>query len=130
MPSLRFLAWWRFVGYVLVAAVIAGSLLPPSDLPQVHVSDKLEHILAYAVLMYWFIPLSSRRSFWVPGIALLALGIAIEFLQGASGYRDFEIADMVADAVGILLGLSVALTPAGRLLPAMDRWLAGRVGRG
>jgi VanZ family protein len=37
------------------------------------------------------------------------MGIAIEFVQGATGYRSFEVMDMVADAIGVLLGWAAAL---------------------
>jgi hypothetical protein len=36
------------------------------------------------------------------------LGIALEFVQRGLGYRSFEIADMVADAVGVAAGYGLA----------------------
>jgi glycopeptide antibiotics resistance protein len=37
------------------------------------------------------------------------MGIAIEFLQRMTGYRTFDVLDMVANAVGVLLGWAAAL---------------------
>ena len=38
------------------------------------------------------------------------MGIALEFVQGWLGYRSFEVADMVANTIGVLLGLVIAST--------------------
>ncbi len=35
---------------------------------------------------------------------MVALGIALEYAQRATGYRSFEVADMVADALGVAIG--------------------------
>ena len=37
------------------------------------------------------------------------LGIALEYGQLYSGWRDFEVADMAADAVGVACGLIVGV---------------------
>ena len=60
--------------------------------------------------MFWFGQLYLERRVRL-GYALgfAALGVALEFVQGWLGYRDFEIADMVADAVGVTLGWSAAV---------------------
>ncbi len=50
----------------------------------------------------------------------IALGIGLEYLQLWSGWRDFEIGDMVADAVGVVCGL-VAAAPVRRRLFAYPR---------
>jgi VanZ family protein len=63
------------------------------------------HVGAYAALMVWFTQIyRGARSAVFLAAALLALGIGLEYLQGYTGYRNFERADMVADAVGIGLG--------------------------
>jgi VanZ family protein len=42
-------------------------------------------------------------------LGFVAMGILIEFLQRMTGYRDFEVLDMVADAIGVLLGWAGAV---------------------
>ena len=78
-------------------------------LGELHVSDKILHFVAYAVLA--FLPsLHERRS--ALGAALLGavtLGVLLEFAQRLSPGRNFELADMVADACGVLCGLILAL---------------------
>jgi VanZ family protein len=78
-------------------------------LGQLQISDKLLHFVAYAVLA--FLPTLHER--W-PALAAtllgaVALGVLLEFAQRLSPGRNFEIADMVADACGVLCGLIVAL---------------------
>ena len=60
-------------------------------------------------MMFWFAFLYRRaptRALYAVGF--IAMGIAIEFIQPYTG-RHFEVADMVADALGVLLGWGVAL---------------------
>ena len=59
--------------------------------------------------MLWFAFLYRRaptRAWYALGF--VAMGIAIEFIQPYTG-RDFELADMLADALGVALGWGVAL---------------------
>ena len=103
MHSMR-RAWWA-IGWFGVALVIYLSLIPEPPSIDIAGGDKLEHIAAYAVLMFWFAHLgASLRDRWVTAIALVRLGVVIEFAQRATGYRDFEIADMVAGAIGVSIG--------------------------
>lgn len=96
---------WLFFGWLLVLAVIYFSLIPPT-LPLVgSEGDKLEHVLAYFVLMSWFANLyevSPLRTAYA--IAFVVLGVVLEFVQRWTGYRSFEVADMVANAVGVAAG--------------------------
>jgi glycopeptide antibiotics resistance protein len=68
----------------------------------------------YAVLMWWFCQLrtttSARAITWA---ALIALGIALEFAQRMTEVRAFEVADMIAGALGATAGwlLAAPLTP-------------------
>jgi glycopeptide antibiotics resistance protein len=60
--------------------------------------------------MFWFCVLYRPlrvRAFYAAGF--IAMGIALEFVQGWLGYRSFEVADMVANTAGVGLGWSVAL---------------------
>lgn len=103
--DLRARRLWQSLGWVLILLVAFLSLTPnPVEVP-VAAGDKLGHVLAYGVLMVWFANLyetsAKRRMF---AIGFVAMGIALEFVQGWSGYRTFELADMVADAIGVAAG--------------------------
>ncbi len=96
-----------------MALLIYLSFAPQPPAMDVELGDKIGHLLAYGTLMFWWAQhfVTTRKRFAV-ATALIALGIAIEFVQGWSGWRAFEYADMVADAAGVLLGGVIAsLTP-------------------
>lgn len=100
----------------MVATVALLSLIPlEADLSEG--KDKWSHFVAYGVLMFWFCLLYSRQGRLAA--AFIAMGIVIEILQSYTGYRSFEYADMVADAVGVLLGWILAQTSLRGLL----QWL-------
>ncbi len=71
--------------------------------------DKLGHLAAYASLMLWFCflyrGLPARVSY---ALGFAAMGVALEFAQGALGYRLYDTADMAANALGVLLGWAIA----------------------
>ena len=98
------------IGWGLVGVILWLSLTPQPPHVDFEQSDKVGHFLAYGGLMFWFCQLYPRtrtRAAYAAGF--IALGIAIEFLQRATGYRSFEVMDMVADAIGVLLGWAAAL---------------------
>jgi VanZ family protein len=105
------LQWaWIIIGWVGVVAVTVLALIPsPPRLVPVEQGDKVEHVLAFGSLMYWFAQVYlQRRSRLAAAGLLMALGVAIEFLQGETGYRSFEYADMGAECVGIFIGWLLA----------------------
>jgi VanZ family protein len=114
-PELRFRRWWLSVGVLLVLAITVVCLLPSRDLPKLNLWDKAEHAIAFGALAFWFGSIVVRPDLpWV-GIAVVAFGGLIELAQGAlGGGRDAEWGDVAADAVGVALGLALALTPLGR----------------
>jgi VanZ family protein len=105
---LRYPRFWLALGWLLVAGVILGSLLPGPFIQEItpSVNDKLMHFTAYFVLMSWFAGLYPRAKHVRVGLALLALGAALDILQGvATRTRSFELLDIAADAVGIVAAL-------------------------
>jgi VanZ family protein len=120
---------WLAVGWLSVALIVFLSLTP-DPLPPAEVGGfDIAHAGAYAWLGFWFAQLyPRRRSMLVVALALIALGIALEFGQRWTGYRTFSYADMRDDAVGVVIGLALVATPLARLLPALDARLSrGRV---
>lgn len=102
---LRFSALWLAAGSMLLFFLIYRSLIPADALQQSAHGDKLMHFSAYAVLMSWFsniFPALNQRIRLA--LALVMLGIALEFAQRWTGYRTFELADMAANATGVAAG--------------------------
>ena len=58
--------------------------------------------------MLWFAQLyRSGPKKRLIALGLIGFGIAIEFAQEQTGYRQFEVADMVADGIGVAMGLAL-----------------------
>ena len=95
------------IGWGWAATIVWLSLT--SSPPQVDVpySDKIGHLASYAVLMFWFSQLYRTRIFYAAGFILM--GVALEFVQGQLGYRSYEVADMLANALGVLAGWAAAV---------------------
>jgi VanZ family protein len=112
----RYRTWWLALGWLGVAVVLVLSLVPLSgDLPEG--SDKLSHFAVYGVLTFWFGMLHPGwRRQAVVALGFVAMGVCIEFLQGLTSYRSFEVADMIANTIGVGLGLGVVQTPLRHLL--------------
>jgi VanZ family protein len=105
---MRLRSAWLGLGWLGVAGVVVLSLIPSPPVGVEH-GDKLGHAGTYALLMWWFAQAWLRRDTRARTAAgLLALGVAIEYAQGWTGYRDFSVADMAADALGIALGWLLA----------------------
>jgi VanZ family protein len=75
------------------------------------VNDKVEHAAGYMVLTIWFAGMYPRSRYpWI-AIALFAMGVMVEFLQGwMSVGRNRDALDVLANTTGIAIGLSLALT--------------------
>jgi VanZ family protein len=100
---------WQVVAVFLVALVVELSLTPhPIELPLEH-GDKYEHVLAYAVLMLWWVQVvSGRLSRLGLAAGFVAMAIGLELAQRATGYRSIEVRDKEAGAAGVLLGWALA----------------------
>ena len=96
--SLTLSRFWLGIGWLLVGLVLYLSLTPHPPAPLAFDNaDKLEHACAYAALSFWFCQFYRKKWSRVRVmIALLVLGIAIEYIQGWTGYRTFDVLDMLA----------------------------------
>jgi VanZ family protein len=97
-------------GWAWAGAIVWLSLTPAP--PEVGISegDKIGHFLAYGVLMFWFAQLYSGRRIRIAfALAFIAIGVGLEFIQAQLGYRSYDVFDMGANTVGVLLGWAAAL---------------------
>ena len=103
-PELRWRARWQALGWFLLALIVVGSLVPLRQRGMLAGMDKLEHLVGYALLMYWFAALHApaRRTWFA--IGFVVLGAALELAQGATGWRSADRYDLVADAFGVAIG--------------------------
>jgi VanZ family protein len=107
--DLRARSLWLVPGWALVLCIVFLSVAPISIETGVEQGDKLSHAFAYGTLMGWCANLYgrlTRRRMFAAGF--VARSMALEFLQGWTGYRIFEVADMGADAAGVAAGWALA----------------------
>jgi VanZ family protein len=104
---------WRWMFWICLLAVLALSLLPLS--PQLPTTgwDKTNHLLAFCVLAILGNQAYRGRTDMVL-LGLLIYGGLIEILQSFTPDRMAEWADLLADGLGLLVGLALR-TLLGRL---------------
>jgi len=97
------------LGWGWAATIVWLSLTPSPPQVDVQLGDKLGHFAAYGLLMLWFSLLYPRRGAQaLYAFSFIIMGIGLEFLQGWLGYRTYDLMDMAANTVGVLLGWSAA----------------------
>lgn len=121
----RYFRLWQAIGILMVLLVCVASLAPTMPPPPGLHGDKVEHLVAYGSLTYWWGMLYPERvQRWLACLLFILMGVALEFAQQATGYRFLDVFDMAANTLGALLGRMAVETPFGRLLGALDRRLA------
>ncbi|HSC15640.1 MAG TPA: VanZ family protein [Gammaproteobacteria bacterium] len=108
MLSLRFPKLWSALGWLLVAGVIVGSLIPGPSVPAVDIDDKVMHAAAYLLLMVWFAGCYRRDRYLTIGAALAALGIGLDTLQVLTATRSFDWGDVAMNCAGVVAGLALS----------------------
>ena len=102
----------------VVIAVLIGmaTLTPVEELPAVSGSDKLYHLISFAILT---LPIAVIRPKALRVILILSVGYggAIEVLQPLVD-RNCELADFLADVCGVALGMAMSKAFV-RLLPTI-----------
>ena len=117
--------WWM-LGVLWLAWITYASIMPSPPGASL-LNDKLQHLLVYASLGYWFGCLVQRVGHRRLVVALALWGGMLELLQGLGGMRHAEWLDAFCNACGALLGVVVARTPCGSMLHHLERrlrWLA------
>lgn len=100
---------WLGIGWALVGAVVWLALTPAPPQVDFSQSDKVGHLLSYGLLMFWFAQLYRGRGRVAYAAGFVAMGVGLEFVQGQLGYRTYEVFDMCANSLGVLLGWGLAL---------------------
>lgn len=110
--------YYIFPPSLLAVAIYLVCLAPPDEIQKIHPwafpgADKLDHFVAFGTLSLLVIrgwqrekmpPIDLHLFVW---LLCTFYGIVIEVQQLLGGVRSFEVADILADAIGALLGQSV-----------------------
>lgn len=110
---------WIF-GWLL--CIVLSMITPPDLSLEVDNGDKIGHFFAYGLLSAWAVMIfQKKRNWWLSAIALIVLGIALEFAQGYfTTTRMMDWHDALADTIGVGLGLCVGLASWQDFLSRVD----------
>ncbi len=110
--------FWRVVALVWAGIIFVSGVAPTEGV--VHaiseghdsLTTTAAHFMVYAVLCFLLVPALGGWSIDFRRIALalalaVALGGAIELIQGPLPYRDAQLADFLVDVAGAAAGLAV-----------------------
>ena len=115
---------WRVVGWLLVVLVLYLSLTSdPLQPPDIESGDKIGHFLAYFTLVFWFCQLYKRNTHTLLLGLFVAMGVLLEFIQGQTGFRLFDVADMLANSAGAVGGWLLVKSAYAEVLVAIERRL-------
>ncbi len=134
MLPLRYAGRWQLASLILLLLVLAATLMPAiwffDSKSQAWTwfrgIDKWAHGIAFLILTLWFCGLYRRESYWRVAIGLLAFGLLIEVCQRMVSYRTAELFDVAADAVGIVVGLLIAVAGIGGWCLQVETFLEQR----
>ena len=114
--AVRHAVLWRVLGYGYVLVIVALSFAPVPHVSGAAGVDKIEHVLAYAVMMAWFCQVElGMRGRVLHAVGFLLLGVGIEVGQGMVPHRVGSVYDVVADGAGVVMGWVVVARWSGVL---------------
>lgn len=123
VTHLRLARLWIWLGLMLVFGICVMSLISvPAPVRSLMLNDKLMHVAVYACLMSWFAQIFRHdlaRLVFV--VVFVLMGIGIEYLQGLTPSRRFEVLDMIANTCGVLLAWALAYTWMGKILEWFEK---------
>jgi VanZ family protein len=122
--NLRYKKTWLLLGFVMIAFVVYETLTSSPIGSGMKISDKFLHVAGYFGMMGWFVQIihnSKHRLLLAAGF--VCMGITLEFLQGWGGIRQYEVADMLANATGVMSAWLLALTRFSNILLLVESGL-------
>ena len=122
--SLQYRNIWLILGWVQILAVALLTLTPklPDLVDEISFGDKIGHFAAYALIMFWFCQLYIKNFHrLLLAISFVIMGITLEYLQELGGVRMYEVADMFANATGVLIGTILAYLGMDTLLLKFEK---------
>lgn len=111
---------WRKISALLFVVVMGLALMPQAPVEFSTGWDKLNHALAFCALAFaWRLGFPGGGWRWVQlGLALFATGGAIEIAQQFVPGRQADWADLLADAIGAGIGMSMVAAVEWLVRPA------------
>lgn len=130
MRELRLPLLWRALGWLMLVGLVVIMAMPT---PAVDINlkrpDLYIHVLVFALLGGWTAQIYRRAAplLW-RGLGLIAFGMSTEVMQALIPWRSADWDDVLANSLGVALGLAIAPTPLGRIVQRIESWLFGPPG--
>jgi VanZ family protein len=128
MPdTLRLSPLWRAIGGALILLVVYQSLNHDPIEVTVVEGNMGGHFIAYGTLMLWFSQLhATARARVACALGFAAMGLGLEFAQGMTDYRTFDLFDAAANSCGVALGWLLAPPRLPNFLLLTERFVTSR----
>ncbi|WP_020407416.1 VanZ family protein [Hahella ganghwensis] len=94
--------------YALLAVGYLSAIVPAKYTPVATLNDKLVHLCAFAGLFVLLRVTHRQLHLTTLVVGLLSYGLAVEIHQWFLPFRSFSLADLLADAIGIMIGMFVS----------------------
>lgn len=111
---------------MLLAIIVLSLIAIDQSMISFSYLDKVEHFIAWGLLMFWFVSLYPGRGLILLGI-LLTLSLGVELGQALTTWRQGSAGDLIANFLGLLAGWLLAQATDGRLLRQVDQFLFHRL---
>lgn len=134
MLPLRHARWWRVLSVLILVLVLIAAMSRTfwffddlgRALSRFQNADKWVHGFTFVVLSVWFSGIVETRRYWLIAIGLMLFGLLIEFCQLQVSYRAADWVDMLANTLGIMVGLTIAIAGLGGWGPRFEDWFSRR----
>lgn len=134
MLPLRHARWWRVVSVLILVFSLIAAMSPEfwffdnrgKALLWFQNADKWLHWLAFVVLSVWFSGIVEKRRYWLVALGLMLFGFLVEFCQLQVSYRTADWLDIMANTLGIIVGLTIAVAGLGGWGPRFEDWFSRR----
>ena len=134
MLPLRHARWWRVLSVLILVLVLIVAMSRAfwffedlgKALSRFQNADKWLHGFTFVVLSVWFSGIVEKRRYWLIAIGLILFGLLVEFCQLQVSYRMADWLDIVANTLGIIVGLTIAVAGLGGWGPRFEDWLSRR----
>lgn len=94
----------RTLYFTYLIIILISAIIPPSNIPS-SIDDKIVHAVGFMGVALLYAWAYKKEKWWKNIIYGLAFGIFIEIIQYFIPYRSFELFDIIADGVGLILGV-------------------------
>jgi VanZ family protein len=134
MLPLRHARLWRVFSVLILVLVLIAAMSPAfwffenrgTALSWFQNADKWLHGMTFVVLSVWFSGIVEKRRYWLIGLGLMLFGFLVELCQLQVSYRTADWIDILANTLGIIVGLTIAVAGLGGWGPRFEDWFSRR----